>query len=291
MRTCPHCKFLVSDGATTCSVCQAALPAPVPVAAFVAPGETTAAPSAPSPQFGAAVPPPLPGSLMPGSLMSGPLGPGSPAAPVPTPANKGASTKKVLAIVGALCLVPLLVIGGLVAVISLLGTTSGELSADGLYWTPYEHPDGIYSVDMPGVVDSGTVDAPVQGYGSPMELESVWVTDRDFVVTVARTPDAVMAGQNFDNLPTSSAAMERAGEQLGIEGAELVSNEKVEGSEGSAMAAEMRGTVDGEDSIFLTRIVIAGTDFYELNVIGAAANEAELRSIHERLTSSFEPAV
>ena len=84
--------------------------------------------------------------------------------------------------------------------------------------------------------------------------------------------------------------MERAIGELGLDGAEVVSHSVVEGSGATEMDLELRGSIEGEDSVFLSRIVIAGADFYELNVVGRSADEADLRAMHERLVGSFELA-
>ena len=43
-----------------------------------------------------------------------------------------------------------------------------------------------------------------------------------------------------------------------------------------------------QDSVFLSRVVIGGTDLYELNVVGPLASEGDLRAMHDRLVGSFE---
>ena len=297
MKTCPHCRFLVDPDATTCSICSAELPAPRAVApaggaAFVAPGQgaavdaTTSAPftAAPSGQPVPSMPPPFPGTPFPGTPYPGTASPGAPAHVGPPP-KRGTSTAKVLVIVGVLCLVPVI---GLVAIITLLGTTTeSELVAEELFWTTYDEPEGRYSVLMPGIADEHDVEMP-DVYGAPGALESAVVENPNFLVTVARTPEIVPPGTNFDTIPFSPSAAAQGVEDMGLVDAELTSHHVVEGTDGTAMAMELRGTVDGRESIFLSRVVIGGSDLYELNVLGPVESEDDLRAMHDRLVGSFE---
>ena len=297
MKTCPHCQFLVDPDATTCSICSAELPAPRAIVpsgggAFVAPGQGAAFDAAATSSFTASstghqMPPPFPGAPgapFPGGQMPGGQMPGG-QAPVEPPLNRGASTAKVLVIVGLACLVPVL---GLVGIITLLGTTAEpELQAEKLFWTPYDEPEGRYQVLMPGLADEHTVEMP-DVYGASGAVESAVVEDPNFVATVARTPEVVPAGSSFDTLPFSPTAAAQGIEEMGLDDAQLTSHHVVEGTGGTAMVMEFSGTVDGQDSVFLSRVVIGGTDLYELNVVGPLASEGDLRAMHDRLVGSFE---
>ena len=295
MKTCPHCRFLVDPDATTCSICSAELPEPraiVPAggAAFVAPGQHPANDAAATASFTASpaghqmppsMPPPFPG--IPGAQPAGGQVPGGQATVEP-PLHRGASTAKVLVIVGLACLVPVL---GLVGIITLLGTTSEPaVHAEELFWTTYDEPQGRYQVLMPGLADEHTVEMP-DVYGVSGAVESAVVEDPNFVVTVARTPEAVPAGTNFDALPFSPSAAVQGIEEMGLDDAQLTTHHVVEGSGGTAMVMEFSGTVDGRDSVFLSQVVIGGSDLYELNVVGPLASEADLRAMHDRLVGSF----
>ena len=248
----------------------------------MAPGQTTAfdvaaTSSFTAPPTGQQVPPPFLGA--PGASPAG----AQPA--VGPPQNRGLSTAKVLVIVGLACIVPVV---GLVAIITLLGTTAdSELHAEELFWTSYDEPEGRYEVLMPGLADEHTVEMPdVDGVSGT--VESAVVEDPNFVATVARTPEAVPAGASFDTLPFSATAAVQGIEELGLSDAALTSHHVVEGTDGTAMVMEFRGTVDGRDSVFLSRVVIAGADLYELNVVGPLEDEGDLRAMHDRLVGSFE---
>ena len=289
MKTCPHCRFLVDPDATTCSICSAELPAPraiVPAggAAFVAPGQPTAVDVAANPSFTAAPAAPT-GRSVPPPPMPPPVPPFPGAQPpVEPPLNRGASTAKVLVIIGLACLVPVL---GLVGIITLLGTTADpDLRAEELFWTTYDEPQGRYQVLMPGLADEHTVEMP-DVYGVSGAVESAVVEDPNFVATVARTPEVVPAGASFDTLPFSPTAAVQGIEEMGLADAELTSHHVVEGTGGTAMVMEFNGTVDGRDSVFLSRVVIGGSDLYELNVVGPLASEGDLRAMHDRLVGSF----
>ncbi len=316
MKTCPHCQFLVSSDATTCSICSGALQGPhgrvpqgqvphgqVPASApaFVAPGQApvAAASFAAAPSFTAAppssadqlTPPPFPGAGTaggwppgaPGSTMPPGLQQPGMQQPFAAPPNQRSSPAKVLAIIGLLCLVPVLALAAIV----MLGTTaSDEVRAEELFWTPYDEPEGRYEVLMPGVAREHTVEMP-DVYGSSGTVESAVVDDPNFVVTVARTPDSVPSGMSFDTLPFSPTAAALGIEEMGLADAELTSHGVVEGTDGTALEMEFRGTVDGADSIFLSRVVIGGADLYELNVVGPLASETDLRAMHDRLVASF----
>ena len=109
MQTCPHCQFLVADGATTCSVCHRDL-AVTPVGALAGSNFTAAPGSAP----------PVPGSMPPPPP---PWGPGQPV-PGAAPPRTGPSAGKVVAIVAVVSVLGLLALGGLaIAAVTFLGTT------------------------------------------------------------------------------------------------------------------------------------------------------------------------
>ena len=296
MRNCPHCKFLVGDDATTCSVCHGDLAAPVaagvPHQAFAAPGQVSGVPTSPQSSFTAvpygqpgATVPPLPGAAWP-------LPP--PGAPVPPnglgpPPNRGASTAKVLVIVGLVCLIP--VLG--VAALFLLGTTAEQqftrvdLTADELAWTTHEDPGGWYVLDMPGQVDVDTVELP-EGYAMPATAETASVSNAEFAASITRSPDMVPDGQTFESLPFSPTAAERAVSEAGfLDDAKIVHDEVVADSGGLELAFELTGTVNGEPSMMRSRLVMVGSDLYELNVVGPRGDDAELAAILERMASSF----
>jgi hypothetical protein len=301
MRTCPHCQFLVADGATTCSVCHRDLSAPrepaavagVPLvapghvahepvpqpAAFAASGGGTAGVpgAAVRPPPGGSWPPPQPGTVYP------PMG--------VAPPRQGWSTTKILVVVGVILLVPVLGVAGLV----VLGTTveerlnTAELVADDLPWATHEDPDGEYAVDMPGRASVDTVEMP-ESYGLATSLETATVSGRDFGASVARTPDVVAQGQTFATMPFSPSAGERSLSDAGIiEDAEITDHQVVDGSGDLQMSLEVRGTVQGEQAVMWGRLVIVGTDLYEINAVGSLEDTDEVRAILDRMTSSFRP--
>ena len=294
MRTCPHCQFLVVDDATTCSVCKKDLslprePATVGGAPFAAPGEAANESVPPASSGAPGWAPGIPGQTVPPAPGAWPAPPGAayPPAGVAPPKNKW-STTKVLVIVGVLCLVPIL--GGIG--LFLLGSavddqlSRAELVADELPWKSHEDPDGLYTLDMPGRVDVDTVEMP-EGFGMASSLDAATVSDRDFGASVTRTPDVVPAGQTFAGLPFSTTAAERAVSELGIiDDAEVVDRTAV-GTDDLHMQLEVHGTVQGEPAVLWSRLVIVGTDLYELNTVGSLDDRDELAAIVERMASTF----
>jgi hypothetical protein len=272
MKTCPHCQFLVADGATTCSVCHRDLSV-APVGA-VAGSTFTAAPGTASVGSGS-VPPPPP-----------PWGPGQPV-PGVAPARTGPSAGKVVAIVAAVSVLGLLALGGLaIAAVTFLGTTD-EVVADELYWQEYDDPAGRFTVDLPGVPTTDMIDVPA-AFGGTTDLEMLNVTGDGFGASISINPGLVADGMTFADLPFSASGAERGAESMGFLEATLVEHQVVEGTGDTQMDAEMRGTVDGEPAVMLSRVVLAGADVYEVAVAGPEAQRDELVTIWERLSSSFE---
>lgn len=299
VKNCPHCQFLVADGATTCSVCHSDLSSPPdPTAAgsppFVAPGQVPGAPVSSQPSFTAApygaptaTLPPSPGTAWPAPP------PGAPFPPTGVGAQpkRGWSATKILVVVGLVCLVPVLGVAGLVllGVTADVQLTTGELAADELPWASHDDPGGWYVVDMPGRVVVDTVEMP-EGYGIVASVETASVSAREFAASVTRSPDVVPAGQTFTTAPYSITAAERGLSEAGIlDDAEIVDHQVVVGTGDLQMLVEAHGTVRGEQSVMWSRLVIVGTDLYELNAVGSLDDSEEIAAIVERMATSFSP--
>lgn len=269
----------------------------------MAPGQEHALPESPqspttAPPFGApatTLPPP------PGATLPPPPGaawpPPAPGAPFPSagagaPPKRGWSTTKILVVVGLAVLVPVLGLAGLF----LLGTIAegelggGELSADELPWAAHEDPEGRYVVDMPGRTEVDIVELPAS-FGTVASVQTASVIVREFGASVTRTADVVPQGQTFASLPYSPTAVERSLTEAGVfDDAKVVGREVVAGTGDLQMSLEARGVVDGEEGVMWSRLVIVGTDLFELNVVGSIDDSDEIVTILERMVASFEPS-
>lgn len=301
MRTCPHCQFLVADDASTCSVCHGAVgaprsavgsPPPVPVGATAANG--TWSPGAPGADFmapggdfmapGGAATPPTPPPFN-GFVANGGPGPALPGAVPAARPNRSAALKVVLVLVG----VGVLGMAGLIG-LTMIGVTTGsqEIVATEMDWQTHEDAEGRFRVDMPGEVQVDTIELPV-GFGETQELEVAGVRDLRFSASVGRYEGTVPAGTSFETLPFSPTEVVRVAGDTGMDGAEFVGRTIPEEYGGSVMDMEVRGTLDGEEAVMLSRLVVwAGGQLFELNVVGPAASRAELEAMHQRMYDSLE---
>lgn len=306
MRTCPHCQFLVSDGATTCSVCHQDLAsAPVGVAAAADPALTpvasaaSVAPAFPDPpppppgtapqwappadpaSFGQPGPPPWgAGPVVPGAV---PPFPGS-----PPPAPSGRSAARLGLIAGASAVLGVIVVAFLcIGVVTLLGRTPTPVAADQLLWQSYRHPEGAFRVEVPGVPQLETVPAPAE-LGATTSVEVVSVSAEDFYASVGTFPGMVADGMTFAQVPFSAEGAAQGAASNGFEDARVVSHQVVPGSGDLQLQMELQGTVDAEAAVMLSRLVLVGPDLYELSVLGPADQRGELLEIQERIAATFQ---
>ncbi len=274
MKTCPHCQFLVTDGATTCSVCHRDITSPQTPAedagfanpySPLAPGSAGVAP-------GSTFPPPTPGTAVHGS--------GVPAAPTPK-----ASTGRALLILGA-------VVVGLVAISALgigamvLLADSTEVSSGSLSWENYQDPDGRFQLEMPGKAVSSTIEMPT-AVGGRTEMDVVNVFGSDFVATVNADVGTVAEGLTFADIPFSADGAVRGAETTGFLDGEVVSHEILEGRGDTQLEMEMTGVVAGEPAVMISRLVLIGPSLYEISLAGQRDQRDELIEIHERMAESF----
>jgi hypothetical protein len=296
MRTCPHCQFLVADDASTCSVCHGAVaaprsavgsPPPVPVGATAVSAAGTWSPGSTGADFmapgGASAPPPPPFN---GFVPNGVPGQPVPAAAPPARPNRSAALKVVLVLLA----VGVLGMAGLVG-LSMIGVTtgSGEIVASELDWQVHEDAAGRFRLEMPGETQIDLIELP-GGFGEPQELEVAWVRDLRFSASVGLYEGIVPAGSNFEELSFSPTEVVRVAGDTGMEGAEFVGRTIPEEHGGSVMDMEVRGTLDGEAAVMLSRLVIApGERLIELNVVGPAAAR-ELDAMRQRMSDTLETA-
>ncbi len=278
MRTCPYCQFLVSDGAEQCSVCHRDLTATaVPVGAaqgaFAAPGQATAPGGLPqAPSFGGAPLPPPPGMVIP---------PGA----APPPSGRGTPWLRLVLLFGALGMVGLLA----VAALFLVGTTvdpTSTIQPDELSWERYDDADGRFTVDLPGSPQVDTLEVP-DGMGGTADGETISVGAVNYQASIGILPDGIPDGMTFDEIPFSPTGAERGAAANGLSDAALVSHGVVEGTGATEMDLELRGTVDGDDGVLLSRLVLVGPDIYEISVAGPVGQRDTLLDMQERIVSSF----
>ncbi len=285
MNTCPNCQFLVTEGATTCSVCHhdlTAAPTPVAASGFAAPGTpaapgATGAPGSFTPggfdQPQAFPPPPAWGSAAPGT--------GSP----PPPAKKKSSATKVLLMLGAI----VVVVGGLAVLafgaVSFLADPT-EIASEDLAWEEYRAPDGRFRLEMPGEVEESTVEVP-NGIGGKSEMLAINVFGADFVATVTTYEGAIEAGLTFADLPFSPDSALRGAAANGFKDGEMVEHTILAEHANNQMQVEISGRVDGEQAVMISRLVIAGTELYEVSIAGVSEERANLLEAHDRMAASF----
>lgn len=278
MRTCPSCQFLVADGAEVCSICRRPMAAP-PAAGFAPPGTSGASAAPPTPPPFAGVAPGFPQTPGPGGYAN---------APGSTAPRRPAWVVAAVVVVG----VVLVAFAG-VAGLSLIGTTveppapgEVELRSAELDWRAYEDPAGSFAVDLPGEPVVERMDVPGT-FGSEVPYEAVTVSDPTFRVVVGRYPGAVPMGATFDDVPFSTDAAERMFEAGGFEDATVVAQQPVQGSANAAQDLELSGRVSGEPALLLSRLVMAGSDVYELNLVGPEVHRQELVAMHDRIAATF----
>lgn len=286
MKTCPHCQFLVSDGATTCSVCHQDVTAPPVPAAIGAP--FAAAPGEPGAPGAPGTPPP--GTFAPGGIAPDGVGPtpgwGPDGAPTVTATTKQRMGRGRVALIVVASTVAVMV--GLavvsIGVVSVLGRTS-EVAADDVMWRAYVDPAGRFQIDLPGEPTSDTVEVAA-GAGT-IDVEALNVPNSAFVASVGLNKSVVTDGMTFAEIPFSPEGAARGVESTGFDDAEVVQHAVIEGSDDTAMGLVIHGTVDGEPAVMLTRVVVVGPDLYEIAVAGPRDQRDELAKIHDRMTASF----
>ncbi|HTN99363.1 MAG TPA: hypothetical protein VL068_01705 [Microthrixaceae bacterium] len=282
MNTCPHCKFLVTDDATTCSVCHKDIttpPAPVSEAAFAAPGALLAPGMQAQGTFAHAGM--VPGSMPPPPGWVGPAnGVGMPAAP-----TSKSSTGKVLLILGAV-VVGLVGLAGLgIGALAFLADTP-EIASGDITWSDYADAGGKFQIEMPGEAQVSTVEMP-NGIGGKIDTEVVNVFGADFQASLTSGLGSVADGMTLADLPFSPDGAVRGAEANGFLDAKMVSHNIVDGSGDNQMDIEMNGMVDGEAAVMISRLVVVGSDIYEISIAGQLDQRAELLKVHGRMADSF----
>ena len=261
MRTCPHCQFIVHDGADICGVCKQ--PATVP--------EQPAGPWGAIPSFDPDAPGPGIGTATatqarPATFVN------------PSPPRHPVNGLKVAAIaVGGVALVVIL---GVVA-LSFVGTTaSTDVDPEAVGWTPYRDPDGNFSVELPGAVEPLDVGSE-KGLPTGVSIKGV----------MSQTSSHSSSALRYVLPPGTAYDLDG-----GIDGAAantfsdaVISNRTpVETPYGPAIDAEIVGTVaTGQKGISFVRLVKVGDVPYMLLTVGDAASSPELAELHERMVASF----
>jgi hypothetical protein len=283
MRTCPHCQFLVAEGATSCSVCHRDLAAapitPVPVAAGAqsAPGFVTA----PPPYHGTAPAAQVPGAMLPDAM----------AAARPRRRNGWLIAILATCVIGATGVVAF-------AALFLLGVTvpgpptdsQSELVVDELAWELHRDPEGRFSAEMPGETTSTRSEVP-DGAGDTTATEVVQVGDARFNSLVHRYEEPLPFGATFTEPALDPAAAEQAVASSGLEQARLVSQDVLDGDSGSRVDAVFAGTLDGEPALLVSRLSIHDGVLYELVTIGPESRREELLAIQARMVASFSAPI
>ncbi len=193
----------------------------------------------------------------------------------------------------------MLILGGLglvgmvgVAALFLVGTTvvgPGEITSEELAWQTYEDPAGRFSVELPGRPQEDVVEVPT-GFGERADMESLSVSEPSFFISLGVYGDSPTIGMSFDELPFSPTGVERAAQDNGLEGAELIEHSVPDGTDGTVLEMELHGTVDGEPGVMLSHLVLVGPAMYEINVAGPLDQRDELVAMHRRSVVTLDVA-
>lgn len=261
MRSCPHCQFLVVDGAENCSVCKQPLTVP----------------EQPPGPWGAPVPP-LPGS---------PEAEASEAASRPAPARRGPNAGLIVgAVLGVLVLLTVLGVGAL----SFLGSRVEQAIADSPppdTWTPYVDPSGRYRVELPGA-PVVTDEEEAVGVGEPLKIQVAEVARPgwDSFVAAYDLPEEIVGTRlPPEALRDGMLAGMRADRSVGDLAVTTSTTESTPA--GPALDTWMSLTVDGVESVGMIRIIEVDRDVFAMVTIGPSVQGAEVTDLHDRVTSTF----
>ncbi|UDY36771.1 hypothetical protein [Dermatobacter hominis] len=261
MKNCPHCQFLVHDGADTCSVCKQPIAVPeqpagpwgAPDAGFVPGGAATAtATAARSATF---------------------VDPSPPRRPVD-------GLKVAIVAVGTIVLLGILGVAALVFVGAPADETVDPAAVD---WAPYSDAGGAYTIDLPGAVEV------IDDLGSQEGVDTAGVPVRG---VFAGGPSFAVAVFRYELPPGAAFDTDQ-----GVDGAALgmFTNPTVtrrvpaQTEHGPAIDAEVVGSLDdGSKGIGFLRLVTVGGTPYMLGTFGLASSSPELAQLHERLVASFQ---
>jgi hypothetical protein len=261
VKNCPHCQFLVHDGADTCGVCK----------------QPIAVPQQPAGPWGAD-----PGFLPGGGTATATATQARPTTFVnPSPPRRPVSGLKVATIVVA-CIVALGAVG--VAALMFLGQQVDQsVDPASTAWSTHRDPEGAFSVDVPGSVEviddlGATAGTDLGG----IQARGVIGSDGGFGAAVFRY--GLPPGSSFDTY----GAIE--GMAVGSFTAPTVTSKTtVETAFGPGIDAEVVGTLsDGQKGIaFVRGIQIDGVP-YLIGTYGYAAWSPEVQQLHQHLLDSFQ---
>ena len=259
MKNCPHCQFLVPDGADSCSVCK----------------QPIAMPPQPAGPWGAD----------PGFVPGGGTATATQAPPVtfvnPSPPRRPVSGLKVATIVVG-CIVALGVLG--VAALMLVGQrVDRSVDPATTAWSTHRDPEGAFSVDVPGSVEvvddlGAMADTDLGG----IQVRGVIGSDGGFGAAVFRY--GLPPELSFD----TDGAMEglAAGS---FTAPTITSKTTVETAFGPGIDAEVVGTLsDGEKGIAFVRGIQVDGVPYLIGTYGYAAWSPEVEQLHQHLLDSFQ---
>lgn len=200
--------------------------------------------------------------------------------------KKKSSNTKVILILGAV----IVAIAGL-AFAALAGLAAlddtPELASGDLKWASYRQPDGHFQLQLPGEAEVSTIEVP-SGFGNTTDLEVVGVNGIDFVASVWTYPEAVQSGMTFADIPFSEDGAVEGAAANGFKNGKVVSHKTLEATGSTQMDLEMQGTVDKDDAIMLSRLIIVGTNMFEVTLSGPTEHRDALLDAHAKMTESFK---